>query len=112
MGWRRRLLYWPWKPPEPYRMPQDEPNADPAPDSLLDVIARGVAAERLLNDPVLKAALDEIQTTAVEMWLASKPSEADRREELFRQVKAIELLRGKLRSYRGAALVRQAEYAA
>jgi hypothetical protein len=103
-------MRWPWRghqivvPEEPLL------SAPPLPD--VDVIQRGEIASRLLQDPVLGGAFAEIRADAYAMWLATKPSEHERREELYRIVQALELVRGKLRAYRGAALVRTAERAA
>jgi len=99
-----------------FRRPTAPPTVDeellrsaPVPDE--DVIRRGDQASRLLQDPVLAAAFAEIRQDAYRLWLDSKPSEHDRREELYRIVQALELVRSKLRTYRGAAQVRLAERA-
>jgi hypothetical protein len=87
----------------------DEPllAAPPLPET--DLIRRGEIATALLQDPVLAGAFSEIRTDAYRMWLDTKPSDTGRREELYRIIQALELVRGKLRAYRGAALVRTAE---
>ena len=85
------------------------PIPDPAPLPAGELIRRGEAATRLLSDPVLAAAFAEIREDSYRLWLDSKPSEHERREELYRVVQALELVRGKLRAYRGAGLVRAAE---
>ena len=91
------------------RKPAGEPEPVPAPLAAPDLIRRGEAAQRLLADPVLAAAFVEIREDSYRLWLDSKPSETERREELYRVVQALELVRGKLRAYRGAGLVRAAE---
>jgi hypothetical protein len=96
---------WPEKPAEP----ATEPLLELEPLPVEDVIARGEAATRLLQDPVLAGAFAEIRRDAYRMWIDSKPSEQVRREELYRITQALELVRGKLRAYRGAASVRIAE---
>jgi hypothetical protein len=103
--WATRL--WPEaaKPQEPVA----EQLLDVAPLPVADVIARGEAATRLLQDPVLSGAFDEILQDTVRLWLDSNPSEEVRREELYRVTLAVQLLRGKLRAYKGAASVRLAE---
>jgi hypothetical protein len=87
----------------------DEPLLHVPPLPVEDVIRRGDQASRLLQDPVLAAAFAEIRQDAYRMWLDSKPSEDVRREELYRIVQALELVRGKLRAYRGAGLMKVAE---
>jgi hypothetical protein len=98
---------WPWQ--RRRAVIPDEPllAAPPLPEP--DLIRRGEIATALLQDPVLASAFNEIRTDAYRMWLDSKPSDTVRREELYRIIQALELVRGKLRAYRGAALVRTAE---
>ena len=104
------MRWWPWNWPLIPDGPFLELAVAPeAPEPPLDIIARGETARRLLLDPTLRAALQEVEDTAIELWLATKPSEADRREELYRQVKAIELLRDRLRTYRDAGTVKRAQ---
>jgi len=99
----------PWQRREEPPPVEDEPllAAPPMPD--IDVIQRGDAATRLLGDPILAGAFNEIRHDAYRLWLATKPPERERREELYRIVQALELVRGKLRAYRGAAQLRRAE---
>ena len=100
-------MRWPWQvrqiaiPDEPLLAAPTLPEPD--------LIRRGEIATALLQDPVLSAAFSEIRTDAYRMWLDTKPSDTARREELYRIIQALELVRGKLRAYRGAALVRTAE---
>jgi hypothetical protein len=89
--------------------PPDEPLLDVPPLPTEDLIRRGDQASRLLRDEVLAGAFAEIRQDAYRMWLDSKPSDTLRREELYRIVQALELVRGKLRAYRGAGLMKQAE---
>jgi hypothetical protein len=95
-------MQWPFRAA---RKPADEPLPDPAPLPEADVIARGRAATRLLGDPFLKAAFEEIQNDIYRQWAASKPSQTELREEMFRLLKGLELVEAKLRNYRGAATV-------
>ena len=100
-------MRWPWQarllviPDEPLLAAPTLPEPD--------LIRRGEHATALLHDPVLSGAFAEIRTDAYRMWLDTKPSNTERREELYRIIQALELVRGKLRAYRGAALVRTAE---
>jgi len=90
-------------------VPVDEPLLHVPPLPIDDVIRRGDQASRLLQDPVLAGAFAEIRQDAYRMWLDSQPSENVRREELYRIIQALELVRGKLRAYRGAARLKVAE---
>jgi hypothetical protein len=103
-------MRWPWS----YNkiVIPDEPlvAAPPLPEP--DLIRRGEIASRLLQDPVLAGAFTEIRTDAYRLWLDTKPSETARREELYRVIQALELVRGKLLAYRGAATMKIAERAA
>jgi hypothetical protein len=100
-------MRWPWSnskvviPDEPLLAAPSLPEPD--------LIRRGEIATALLQDPVLAGAFSEIRTDAYRMWLDTKPSDTARREELYRIIQALELVRGKLRAYRGAALVRTAQ---
>lgn len=56
------------------------------------------AAARLLDDPLLKAALDEIEAAAVKDWRNSRPDDTAGRERNWLMVKAVEALRTALMS--------------
>ena len=100
-------MRWPWQV-RPIVIPDEPLLAAPTlPEP--DLIRRGEIAKALLQDPVLTGAISEIEADAYRMWRATKPSESARREELYRIIGALELVRGKLRAYHGAALVRTAE---
>lgn len=102
-----KLLYRP-RPPAPLgEQPEYDPSLEPPP--LGDVIRRGEAAHRLLNDPTLAEAFAELRADSYRQWIDSKPADAPAREELYRITQALELVRGKLIAYRGAAQVRVAE---
>jgi hypothetical protein len=94
---------WFWRP-------KDEPLlVAPEPTEPLDAGRRAEIATRLLQDPVLNGVFEEIHDDACRLWLATKPSEVERREELYRAVKASDLVRAKLQIYRSVATIRAAE---
>jgi hypothetical protein len=55
-------------------------------------------AERLLNDPILTDAFAVVVNEAIAEWLRTPPNATEKREELYRQVVAVDRLRGRLRS--------------
>ena len=57
---------------------------------------RGDRARNLLNDDVLKDALDMIEKDCLDQWRATSFRDADAREKLWMQVKAIDIFRAKL----------------
>jgi len=104
-GWWR--FYTPPAPQTATPLPEPLLEAPPLPEA--DMIRRGEMATRLLADPTLAGAFSEIRADAYRLWLETKPSETARREELYRVVQALELVRSKLLAYRGAAIVKAAE---
>jgi hypothetical protein len=106
----RKLIYGP--PPgelTPTPAPYD-PQHEPPP--LGDVIRRGAAAVRLLGDPTLAEAFHEIRVEVYQSFVGSKPTETVTREEAYRMLQALELVRQKLIHYRDAAKLRQDREAA
>lgn len=63
-----------------------------------DATARAEHAKRLLADPLLTEALDEIEATAVRFWKASRNDDVQVREEYFQTVRANDRLRAALES--------------
>lgn len=56
-------------------------------------------AQRLLNDDVFKAAMADVRKDLTEEWQRSRPDDAAGRENLFRQLQAVDRLTAKLESY-------------
>lgn len=108
--WLRRFIYGP--PEEP--LPEPEPAYDPAlePPPLGDIHRRGLAAVRLLADPTLAEAFAELRAEAYQAFVGSGPNDSAKREEAYRLVQVIELLRAKLIHYRDTARIRQERDAA
>lgn len=104
----RRFLYG------PVELPPPEPTYDPTlePPPLGDQHRRGMAAVRLLGDPTLAEAFYEIRAEAYQAFVGSGPAEAAKREEAYRIIQAVELVRSKLIHYRDAARLRQERDAA
>jgi len=64
---------------------------------LREEMARGENAKRLLEDPILREALDKIKANAFEVWKTTPWDAKDAREELYRQAVAVEKLENELR---------------
>lgn len=106
-------MRWWWQPRnsrEPYRQRAYDPADEPAP--LDDAFRRGEAAHRLLNDPTLAEAFADIRADAWKKFLETLPGDTAKREELYRIVQAVGMLRAKLIAYRGDARIRAAARAA
>lgn len=56
-------------------------------------------AQRLLNDEAFKEAVVEIRRDIADEWQRSRPDDAAGRENLFRQLQAVDRLTAKLESY-------------
>lgn len=104
------MFSWPWWHNK--IVIPDEPLVAATPLPEPDLIRRGEIASRLLQDPVLAGAFSEIRADAYRIWLESKPPETEKREELYRVIQALEMIRAKLLHYRDAAKVKIAERAA
>jgi len=105
------LQRWMSGPPAPPPLPIPTYNPEHEPPPLDDVIQRGMAATRLLGDPTLAEAFNELRAEAYQDFAGSKPTEAGRREEAYRMLQNLELVRQKLVHYRNAARLRQDEAA-
>ena len=57
---------------------------------------RAMEVKELLENPRLVAALEQIESDAVERWKFSDKGELDKREECWRQYVSVQLLRGAL----------------
>jgi hypothetical protein len=107
MRWLSSLRLNEVNKPEEETAPLYNPDAEPPP--LGDVVRRGEAAHRLLNDPTLAEAFRELREDLYAEWMASDPKHAARREELYYEAHALNRVTGKLIAYRGAARIRSAE---
>jgi hypothetical protein len=98
-------------PLRPFDMAKSEPtqnkyDPDDEPAPLGDVVRRGAAADRLLNDPTLAEAFKELREDLYAEWMATDPKQAERREELYYETHALHRVTSKLIAYRGAARIR------
>ena len=71
------------------------------------VIRRGRAAAQLLADETVMGALGDVEAELVTEWAASNPLHADAREDMYRMVRALEMLQRKLESYKQAGEIEQ-----
>jgi hypothetical protein len=63
-------------------------------------VARGEQAQSLLDHPVLVAAFDEIETSAIHTWRATQGvSSLELRENLHATVVGLDAVRGQLRAW-------------
>jgi hypothetical protein len=95
---------WFWR--EPLEKPFSAYDPDNEPEPLGDIHRRGEAAHRLLNDPTLAEAFKELRTDLYAEWLAARPPQKDRREELWYEIHALDRVTQKLITYRSAARIR------
>jgi hypothetical protein len=61
-------------------------------------ISRAHHAAALLDDPLLCEALQHIEDRCLHIWRTSGPEEKEQREDVWRQVRALDLVRTHLRS--------------
>ncbi len=73
------------------------------------VLARGHAAQVLLGNETFNVVCDDLVKIAAFKWLATNEREIREREELHSQVRAIEALRGELKSRADAAVKVQSD---
>lgn len=62
----------------------------------MDIDQRAERAQRLLGDELLKEAFALIEADTIAEWKSTSFREADKREKLWMQVKAIDVLKSKL----------------
>ena len=62
-------------------------------------IQRAERAERILNDPDIKAALDGMEETLFHNFKTSKYKDKDEREEIYRQLQSCRVFREKFESW-------------
>jgi hypothetical protein len=70
-----------------------------------EIVRRGTAAARLLNDSMVREALAEIEAECAAAWINSNPADSALREDAYRMTRCVALLRQKLESWRGAAQI-------
>ncbi len=70
-----------------------------------DLIRRGEAALRLLDDEIAMAALAEIGAECAGLWAASNPADVTAREDAYRLQRCVILLREKLESWAATAKI-------
>lgn len=64
-----------------------------------DVIARGLAAERLLSDETMNEVWSAVLHDMMTQWAKTPEDQADKREALYRNVVAVDRVRGLLRTF-------------
>jgi hypothetical protein len=77
-----------------------------------DVIRRGEASARLLDDPLVMAALAEITNECAATWANSNPQDAAAREDAYRLHRCAQLLRQRLEAWAASAVVEKGNMAA
>lgn len=70
-----------------------------------DLIRRGEAAARLLDDPLAMRALDEIAAECASAWANSNPADVSTREDAYRMHRCIGLLRQRFAAWAASAAV-------
>ena len=64
-----------------------------------DEIRRGSEAARLLSEPLLKKAFEDLKAGIVQQWSEVPARDAEGREWIWRHYKAVEATEGMLRTY-------------
>lgn len=67
-------------------------------DALEEEIRAGELAAAMLEEPVLKAAFEELEAEYTDAWRNSGLVDVTRREEAFRMLRALDELRGNLQA--------------
>ena len=65
----------------------------------MDVESRASQAHRLLEDPVLKEAFSAVLNEMIAEWITSRSEDAEKRESYYRNVVAVDRVRGKLKAF-------------
>lgn len=60
---------------------------------------RGMRAAEILRDPLVESAFEELRLALMSEWENSTPSEAERREQIFNEIKALNAVRDNLVSH-------------
>ena len=60
--------------------------------------ARGLKAQRLLDEPLMQEIFDEIDKEIIDGWKTSRSEEKDRREEIYYLQRAVEAFKDRLRA--------------
>lgn len=60
---------------------------------------RGMRAAEILRDPLVESAFDELRLALMSEWENSTPGEAERREQIFNEIKALNAVRDNLVSH-------------
>ena len=76
--------------------------SSPPPD---EVVQLGIQAQRLLEDPVLRLALDRIQTKLVETWRQTQVGDHRGREAAYQMYWAAEQFKAELRQMIGSGRI-------
>lgn len=66
-------------------------------DLLQEQIQRGVAADRLFNDPLMAEAFEMVAKDITNRWAASDPADAAGRERLYHELQVVHAVRDRLR---------------
>ena len=60
---------------------------------------RGMRAAEILRDPLVESAFEELRFALMSEWENSTPDEAERREQIFNEIKALNAVRDNLVSH-------------
>lgn len=60
---------------------------------------RGMRAAEILRDPLVESAFEELRLALMSEWENSTPGEAERREQIFNEIKALNAVRDSLVSH-------------
>lgn len=80
--------------------------AEAAPE---DKTQLGIHAERLLNDPVLSLAFERVGEKLADTWRGSSAADAEGRERVHAEYRALQRVRGELMAYLGDKKVIEAD---
>lgn len=94
-----------WAGPTLEEEPAYNPDDEPAP--LGDRLRRGMAAQRILGDPTLAEAFNQLRRDNYEEWLHSEPEAHALRERLYHEAHTLNDVTAKLRGYIGDAKIRK-----
>lgn len=77
------------------------------------LLDRGDSAYTTLTSPIMRLALDEVQTDIIKGWAHSEPKEAKAREDAYNMIRLIPAVLDKLKEYANIAIsIREADAAA
>lgn len=90
---------WHYEPP-----PEEVPGARPP-----DKVQLGNHAKRLLDDPVMRLALEHVTADLMKTWRETAAEDREKREDAYRMLRALDGVEFKLRRFAGNAALIAAE---